>query len=250
MKRRNFLKGLAAVALAPIAATTALAKTDTSPANVVVTPAFDLKDVHEPRWDVVSRAMDVMRKGLENLDESSHKARQDAEKLRESLKDLYISPEAYEDLRNWGVDQLDEETRKALFEVKEPDESHKCEFYAHTTLGHARLDNRDILLVDFDEGGSEPEDCDYRAVALKGPPVLDGWGYDEGPYVDYAQRRKDREAAVQEALDKGVLSGDILSEEIHELGRKGPYHRWVEFPVDCEWDDDAKKWVKKEEVDA
>jgi hypothetical protein len=33
---------------------------------------------------------------------------------REKLKDLYISPEAIEDIRNWGVDQIDETTRKEI----------------------------------------------------------------------------------------------------------------------------------------
>lgn len=31
------------------------------------------------------------------------------------LEDLYISPEAMEDIKRWNVDQVDEQTRKAIF---------------------------------------------------------------------------------------------------------------------------------------
>jgi hypothetical protein len=34
---------------------------------------------------------------------------------RGSLTDLYVSPEAMEDIRNWGVDQLDEVTRREVY---------------------------------------------------------------------------------------------------------------------------------------
>lgn len=35
------------------------------------------------------------------------------------LTDLYISPEAQEDIRNWGVDQIDEITRRQIFQAEE-----------------------------------------------------------------------------------------------------------------------------------
>ena len=31
------------------------------------------------------------------------------------LTDLYVSPEAMEDIRNWGVDQVDEVTRREIY---------------------------------------------------------------------------------------------------------------------------------------
>ena len=34
---------------------------------------------------------------------------------RGSLTDLYVSPESIEDVRNWGVDQVDEITRREIF---------------------------------------------------------------------------------------------------------------------------------------
>jgi hypothetical protein len=34
---------------------------------------------------------------------------------RSKLTDVYLSPEAVEDIRNWGVDQLDEVTRREIF---------------------------------------------------------------------------------------------------------------------------------------
>ena len=34
---------------------------------------------------------------------------------REELCKLYLSPEALEDIRNWGVDQIDEKTRREIY---------------------------------------------------------------------------------------------------------------------------------------
>jgi hypothetical protein len=69
MKRRSFIKGLVALALAPVAA---VASTST--------PAKPLDH--------------VVNKGV--------------------LKDLYVSPEAMEDIRNWCVDSIDEDARKEI----------------------------------------------------------------------------------------------------------------------------------------
>lgn len=38
---------------------------------------------------------------------------------RGRLTDLYVSPEAIEDIRNWGVDQIDEITRRDIFQSEE-----------------------------------------------------------------------------------------------------------------------------------
>lgn len=35
------------------------------------------------------------------------------------ITDLYISPEAFEDIRNWNVDQIDEVTRKQIFDMQD-----------------------------------------------------------------------------------------------------------------------------------
>jgi hypothetical protein len=34
---------------------------------------------------------------------------------RKVLQDLYLSPEALEDIRKWGVDQIDKQTRKEIY---------------------------------------------------------------------------------------------------------------------------------------
>ena len=38
---------------------------------------------------------------------------------RGALTDLYVSPEAMEDIRNWGVDQVDEVTRREIYTASE-----------------------------------------------------------------------------------------------------------------------------------
>lgn len=55
---------------------------------------------------VVSLAKTVMRRNGGGNSGSSN---------RRKLTDLYVSPEALEDIRNWGVDQLDEVTRREIY---------------------------------------------------------------------------------------------------------------------------------------
>ena len=38
---------------------------------------------------------------------------------RGRLTDLYVSPEALEDIRNWGLDQIDETTRREIYNASE-----------------------------------------------------------------------------------------------------------------------------------
>ena len=38
---------------------------------------------------------------------------------RGRLTDLYVSPEALEDVRNWGLDQIDEVTRREIYTASE-----------------------------------------------------------------------------------------------------------------------------------
>jgi len=177
MKRRSFLKGLAAAALTLVPATT-LAKTDTSPAkpDPRIFWATKKMEAKQPLSKEIIR--EAMQKGFE--------AQKENPPCRELYKDLFMSPEALDDIRHWGVDQVDEVTRKELLEV------------AQSCPKPNR--NDDII--------------DYRAVAMKGPPVIHGWGYDMEPHKD-------------SACSKHIQS----------------------FAVDCEWDDETKKWVKKEEMD-
>jgi hypothetical protein len=153
MKRRNFLKGLAALVVVPVAAltsTTALATTDTSPAKVAPL-CFEKVDV--PTYNM--EATDAMGEALRKLGESSQKARKATQEMQRSLDDLYMSPESWEDMRNWGVDQIDEQTRKELF--------------SHQVLGHARLDNRAILRMNFDGSQSQAPELWDGLVSIDAP---------------------------------------------------------------------------------
>tara|TARA_R110002020_G_scaffold367868_1_gene579764 strand:- start:1712 stop:2713 length:1002 start_codon:yes stop_codon:yes gene_type:complete len=130
--------------------------------DYVMVPTYDigasidwlLKYARDARWDVVGRAMEVMRKQFTKKmnDDGWHTlisagvdrnilvydpdaaASTFSKKLvslmkvamrrngggnstsinRGSLTDLYISPEGLEDIRNWGVDEVDEITRREL----------------------------------------------------------------------------------------------------------------------------------------
>jgi len=116
---------------------------------------WNLKYARDARWDIVSRAMEVMRaqftkkmnddgwhtilsagvdRNIVVLD-SDASAGQFTKRLvslmkvvmrrngggnstsnrRGKLTDLYISPEASEDIRNWNVDQVDDQTRNRIF---------------------------------------------------------------------------------------------------------------------------------------
>jgi len=114
-----------------------------------------LKYARDARWDIVGRAMEVMEAqftkkmnddgwhtllsaGVDRniiVFDSDAAAGQFTKRLvslmktvmrrngggnssslnRGSLTDLYMSPEAMEDLRNWGVDQVDEVTRREIY---------------------------------------------------------------------------------------------------------------------------------------
>lgn len=114
-----------------------------------------LKYARDARWDIVARAMQVLESGFvkKNNDDGWHtmfaagldrnimvfdgdaNAGQFTKRLvslmkvimrrngggnstsinRRQLTDLWISPENQEDMRNWGVDQIDETTRREIF---------------------------------------------------------------------------------------------------------------------------------------
>ena len=114
-----------------------------------------LKYARDARWDVVGRAMEVLEAGFvkkmnddgwhtllaSSVDrnivvyDSDADAGQFTKRLvslmktvmrrngggnststnRAQLTDLYLSPEAHEDIRNWGIDQVDEITRREIY---------------------------------------------------------------------------------------------------------------------------------------
>ena len=122
-----------------------------------VTNSIDwlLRYAREARWDIVTRALQVLRAGFTKklnddgwqtlitaavdrnilVHDADATAGQFTKRLvslmkvimrrngggntgslrRGGLSDLYVSPEAVEDIRNWGVDQIDEITRREIF---------------------------------------------------------------------------------------------------------------------------------------
>lgn len=116
---------------------------------------WNLKYARDARWDIISRATDVLRAGFTKkmnddcwqtlitagfdrnivVFDSAALAGQFTKRLislmktvmrrngggnsssnnRGNLTDLFISPEAMEDIRNWNVDQVDEVTRREIF---------------------------------------------------------------------------------------------------------------------------------------
>jgi hypothetical protein len=116
---------------------------------------WDIKYARDARWDVIARAMEVYRAGYVKkvnddawqtiltagydrniiVFDSDAAAGQFTKRLvslmknvmrrngggnstsinRGKLTDLYVSPEATEDMRNWNVDEVDEVTRREIF---------------------------------------------------------------------------------------------------------------------------------------
>jgi hypothetical protein len=116
---------------------------------------WNLRYARDARWDVVNRAVEVLRSGFTKkmnddcwqtiitaafdrnivVFDSAAMAGQFTKRLvnlmktvmrrngggnstsnnRGMLTDLYVSPEAVEDIRNWNVDQIDETTRREIF---------------------------------------------------------------------------------------------------------------------------------------
>ncbi len=116
---------------------------------------WNIRYAQDARWDIISRAMEVIEAGFvkKNNDDGWHTilsagvdrnilvfdadatAGQFTKRLvslmkvimrrngggnstslnRGKLTDLYVSPEAIEDIRNWGVDQVDDLTRREIF---------------------------------------------------------------------------------------------------------------------------------------
>ena len=163
---------------------------------------WDLKYARDARWNVVSRAMQVLEAGIVKklnddgwhtllsagadrnilVFDSNAAAGQFTKRLislmktvmrrngggnsasvnRSTLTDLYVSPEALEDIRNWGMDQVDEVTRREIWvaqdgtinrvfgvnlrDLDELGESQEYQDYFTATLG-ASLEASDVELV-------------------------------------------------------------------------------------------------------
>jgi hypothetical protein len=109
--------------------------------DYVMVPTYDigasidylLKYARDARWDVVGRAMEVLEASfVKKMNAASNQFTKRLVSLmktvmrrngggnsasvnRGMLTDLYVSPEAMEDIRNWGLDQVDEVTRREIY---------------------------------------------------------------------------------------------------------------------------------------
>jgi len=161
-----------------------------------VTSSIDylLRYAREARWDIVSRAMQVMEAGfVKKLNDDGwhtilaagvdrnvlvfdgdatagmfskrlvslmqtvmrrNSGGNSASVGRGRLTDMYVSPEALEDVRNWGLDQIDEVTRR--------------EIYTASDGGAPITRIFGVNLHDLDELGNGQEYQDFFAVDLSG----------------------------------------------------------------------------------
>jgi hypothetical protein len=158
MKRRNFLKGLVALALAPVAA---LSKEDSSPAKL----DKNWKDLSED--EVGHFTKEILLDQYRPVYVSKEAA---------AIHGLPVGPEVIEDIRNWGVDQIDEQTRREILDAhsngfvsdqtvlnttkpnrngdifvmnEELFELGRKELRLYTEQGCAIMDNRRVLLAEF-----------------------------------------------------------------------------------------------------
>ena len=153
-----------------------------------------LRYAKEARWDVVGRAMQVLEAGFTKKmnDDGWHtllaagvdrnilvydadaSAGQFTKRLvslmktvmrrnaggnsgslnRGRLTDLYLSPEALEDIRNWGVDQVDEVTRREIYQASDD--------------GAAITRVFGVNLHDMDEVGEDQEYQNFFSTQLGG----------------------------------------------------------------------------------
>ena len=115
IKRRNFLGGLAAAIMLPMVKLIpeVAEATEAKPnKNEDIFPAEILKYPDSPSSEELTSMMkDTIKHNQEaNIGLWDIKEGKDFD-----FFDLYMSKEACEDIRNWGVDQIDEETKKALY---------------------------------------------------------------------------------------------------------------------------------------
>lgn len=160
--------------------------------NVANSIDWLLKYSRDARWDIAGRAMDVLEGGFVrkmNVDgwqtlikagydrnvvvyDADANAGQFTKRLvsllkiemrrrgggnsastnRGKLTDLYVSPEAMEDMRNWGVDQLDEVSRREIYVAEDGKVSRVFSVNLH----------------DIDELGNDQQFQKYWEVTLAG----------------------------------------------------------------------------------
>jgi hypothetical protein len=152
MKRRNFLKGVALAALSPLAAmqpkeaAAAQATTEGCPAAV----ERGLKVYESDPQKVgayTKRLTSLMKAAMRNMGEQSAEAARSAAKMRDALTDIYINPEAMEDIRAWGVDEIDcanamLDSLEIMPQGRDKDEK---DYVAYTTPGVTKVPDHNII---------------------------------------------------------------------------------------------------------
>lgn len=94
---------------------------------------------------------------------------------RGKLTHLFISPEAIEDIRNWGVDQVDEVTRRDIFTA---DDGGLSKIYQ-------------VALVDLDELGEDQEYQDYYVNTIAAASPTNGMVAGDNEIVIGIDRTRD-----------------------------------------------------------
>lgn len=165
MDRRGFLKnlglGAAMVATAPLLSQTGIEAVEPAPECPFDPSMLSVDDKYARNllmYDEDCEPGEFTKKLVKLMKE--HMKEQGERPATHDLRDLYISPEAMEDIRNWGVDEIDEQTRKEIL-----------------------------------SGSSEINQLYGTTVSV---------------------------------------STDLERNEIYELGRRGPYFRYANFPVEIE----------------
>jgi len=85
--------------------------------------------------------------------------------------------------------------------------------------------------TEYDKAGSISHDSNYRAISLRGPLILTGWGYDIN----------NDPVPSQKADDGNSDQKDHCKRFLHDWMRKP--HTWKTGPVDLRWDESRGVWT-------
>lgn len=183
MRRRNFLKGLAAATLAPLATIAALpAKAHNPIPDLCIKKNIVTFDKGDPNYR--AKAIEACTKAMRKMGQAADGAKG-----------------AMEDMHKWDRPVDDD----AL-------ERFHSKFGRHIDAGHRIAGARDKA---------------YKATLVKcDTPNRNDDIFPSNPYACHIHDWK--------------CNLDMGREELFELGRKGTYHRYVDFPVNITHEDDIK----------
>jgi hypothetical protein len=213
---------------------------------------FLLRYAREARWNIVSRALEVLEAGFVKklnddgwhtllaagydrnivVSDSNATAGQFTKRLvslmklvmrrnsggnstsinRGKLTHLFISPEAMEDIRNWGIDQVDNLTRREIY-----------------TAEDGKINNiYGINLVDLDELGEGQEYQDYYQNVIAAGAANNGMASGDVELVVGLDLSK-QDAFVMPVREKLAVFED---ETVHR-DRRSSYYAWMSAGFAC-----------------